>query len=91
VICRQRERGGGVLELAARVLGVLGRELARHDAPHLVLGVRVLDPRDRLARLPGDGAGGDVVATRAVDGITRAGVVAGELDGDRPVLVLGDR
>jgi hypothetical protein len=37
------------------------------------------------------GLGGDVVAPLAVGGIAGAGMVARELDGDRAVLVLGDR
>jgi hypothetical protein len=88
---RQLERGGGVAELAAGVLVVLGRQLARHDAPDLVLGVGVLDLRDRLAGLPGERPGGDVVAPLAIGRIAGTGVVGAELDGDRTVGVLRHR
>jgi hypothetical protein len=91
VVDRELEPAGGLAEVGARVLLVLGRQLARDDPPDLVLGLGVLDARGGLAGLPGDGLRGDVVAPVAVDGIAGAGMVARELDGDRAVLVLGDR
>jgi hypothetical protein len=70
---------------------VLVVQLAAHDPPDLVLGVGVVDVRDRLARRPRQRGGGDLVATRAVVGVVEAGMVLAEMDLDLAVIVLGDR
>ena len=70
---------------------MLRRELALDRAPDLLLGLGVVDPRDRLAAAPLERRGGDLVAALLVGRVGLAGVVVGEMDGDRAVVGLGDR
>src|SRR5689334_13250514 len=77
--------------LGAGVLLVLVVQLAADDAPDLVLGLGVVDVRDRLAGRPRHGRGGDLVATGAVIGVVEPRMVLAEVDLDLAVLVLRDR
>jgi hypothetical protein len=70
---------------------VLGGELTADGAPHPVLFVGVSDPRSGIAFSPGERDGGDLVATRAVGGIVRAGVIVRQMHGHRTALVGGHR
>ena len=90
VVLGQGERGLGLAERAAREALVLGRQLAAHRAPDLVLGVRVGDARHRRARAPGERGRGDLVAAPPVLRVAGAGMVVGQVDLDA-VGTLGDR
>ena len=61
----------------------------RDDAPHLVFLVGVVRVRNRLARSPARGDGGELIAALPVDGVGNAGMVLGKLDVRRTVV--GDR
>ena len=61
-------------------------EMLADAAPHVVLRVGVVDPRERLARVPRERGVRDLVAAGAVRGVTCAGVVVREMNGDRAVL-----
>jgi hypothetical protein len=88
---RQAERRDRLAELARGVLRVLGGQLAAHRAPHLVLGVRVFDARDGVARPPVHGGGRDRVAPLPVGRIVEPGVVLAEVHDDPPVGAPRDR
>jgi hypothetical protein len=91
VVLRQPEAGLALEVLAAGVLLVLVVQLAAHDAPDLVLGLGVVDARDRLAGRPGHRRRRDLVAALAVLGVVEPRVVLAEVDLDLAVLALGDR
>jgi len=90
VVARQIELGHGLAELRDRVALVLRRELAVDGPPHVLLRLRVVDLRRRLARGPGQGCAGDLAAALAVRGIVGAGVVVGKVDCDLAVVAFGD-
>ena len=69
---------------------VLRRELAAHGLPDRVLGVGVVHLRHRVAGLPREGGGGDLVPAAAVRVVVRARVVVREVHGGLAVLVGGD-
>ena len=87
---RQRERRLGLAERAAGVAVVLGRELALHRAPDLLLGLVVVDPaapaRRGSSRAPPRRSGCAAAGTRV--GLAR--VIVGEVDGDGAVVGRGD-
>ena len=82
MVDRQGEPRLRLAEGATREPVVLRGELARDRRPDAVLGLGVLDPRDRVAGPPGERRGRDRVAAAPVVRIVRTGVVVGEVDPD---------
>jgi hypothetical protein len=79
------ERLLGLDELADRKALVLGRELAADRAPHVLLGLGVLNGGRRFTKLPCEGERGDLTAPPPVLRVAGARVVGGEVNGDLAV------
>jgi hypothetical protein len=90
-VLRQAEGGLRLEVLTARVALVAAAQLAAHRPPDLVLGLEVLDPRDRRTGRPQRRRRGDLVATLAVRRIVEAGVLGPEMDDDAAVVLMGHR